>query len=37
MASIRERIEREVRDWPGVEEKPHRFNGGYGTDARTVG
>ena len=27
MASIRERIEREVRDWPRVEEKPHRFNG----------
>jgi hypothetical protein len=27
MASIRERIEREVRGWPGVEEKPHRFEG----------
>ena len=27
MASIRETIEREVTSWPGVEEKPHRFNG----------
>lgn len=27
MASIRETIEREVTGWPGVEEKPHRFNG----------
>jgi hypothetical protein len=27
MASIRERIEREVAGWPGVEEKPHRFEG----------
>ncbi len=27
MANIREKIEREVRGWPGVEEKPHRFNG----------
>ncbi len=27
MPSIREKIEREVADWPGVEEKPHRFNG----------
>ena len=27
MASIRGRIEREVRGWPGVDEKPHRFNG----------
>ena len=27
MASIRERIEREVTGWPGVEEKPHRFDG----------
>ena len=27
MASIRERIEREVTGWPGVEEKSHRFDG----------
>ena len=27
MASIGERIEREVRSWPGVEERPHRFGG----------
>ena len=27
MTSIRETIEREVTGWPGVEEKPHRFNG----------
>ncbi len=27
MANTREKIEREVRGWPGVEEKPHRFNG----------
>ena len=27
MASIREKIEREVSGWPGVEEKPHRFSG----------
>ena len=27
MASIGERIEREVRSWPGVEERPHRFDG----------
>ena len=27
MASIRERIEREVTGWPEVEEKPHRFDG----------
>ncbi len=27
MASIRERIEREVAGWPGVEERPHRFGG----------
>jgi luciferase-like monooxygenase len=27
MTSIRERIEREVAGWPGVEEKPHRFEG----------
>ena len=27
MASIVEKIEREVAGWPGVEEKPHRFNG----------
>jgi hypothetical protein len=27
MASIRERIEREVAGWPEVEEKPHRFEG----------
>ncbi len=27
MASVRETIEREVTGWPGVEEKPHRFNG----------
>ena len=27
MASIAEKIEREVAGWPGVEEKPHRFNG----------
>jgi luciferase-like monooxygenase len=27
MASIRETIEREVAGWPGVEEKPHRFEG----------
>ena len=27
MAGIREKIEREVLGWPGVEERPHRFNG----------
>lgn len=27
MGSIRERIEGEVSGWPGVEAKPHRFNG----------
>lgn len=27
MGSIRERIEVEVSGWPGVEAKPHRFNG----------
>ncbi|MDQ4128521.1 MAG: DUF5519 family protein [Actinomycetota bacterium] len=27
MASIREKIEHEVLGWPGVEERPHRFNG----------
>ena len=27
MASIRERIEREVLGWPGVEKRPHRFSG----------
>ncbi len=27
MESIREKIERQVRGWPGVEEKPHRFEG----------
>jgi Family of unknown function (DUF5519) len=27
MTSIRERIEREVVGWPGVEGKAHRFNG----------
>jgi Family of unknown function (DUF5519) len=27
MVSIRETIEREVMGWPGVEKKPHRFNG----------
>ena len=27
MASIREKIEREVEGWEGVEAKPHRFNG----------
>jgi hypothetical protein len=27
LASIGERIGREVAGWPGVEEKPHRFNG----------
>ena len=27
MTSIREKIEREVSGWPGVEEKPHRFSG----------
>ena len=27
MASIREKIEREVSGWPGVAQKPHRFSG----------
>jgi hypothetical protein len=27
MTNIAEKIEREVAGWPGVEEKPHRFNG----------
>ena len=27
MAGIREKIEREVLGWPGVEERPHRFSG----------
>jgi hypothetical protein len=27
MESIREKIERQVRGWPEVEEKPHRFEG----------
>ena len=27
MTSFKEKIEREVMGWPGVEEKPHRFNG----------
>lgn len=27
MAGIRERIEREVLGWPGVEARPHRFGG----------
>ena len=27
MRSIRERIQVEVSGWPGVEAKPHRFNG----------
>ena len=27
MAGIAEKIEREVAGWPGVEERPHRFNG----------
>lgn len=27
MASIREEIEREVLEWPGVEARPHRFGG----------
>ena len=27
MASIREKIERGVSGWPGVEQKPHRFSG----------
>jgi len=27
MSSIKEKIEREVTGWPGVEEKPHRFGG----------
>lgn len=27
MAAIREKIEREVTGWPGVEAKPHRFAG----------
>ena len=27
MTIIREKIEREVLGWPGVEERPHRFNG----------
>ena len=27
MASIAERIEREVTGWPGVEARPHRFGG----------
>ena len=27
MAGIREKIEREVLRWPGVEERPHRFSG----------
>ncbi|QIN79283.1 hypothetical protein GBA65_13040 [Rubrobacter marinus] len=27
MGEIAERIERELRGWPGVESKPHRFNG----------
>ena len=27
MASIGEKIEREVASWPGVEKKPHRFAG----------
>ena len=27
MTSIRETIEREMAGWPGVEEKPHRFDG----------
>ena len=29
MASIREKIEREVTGWPGVEEEPHRFAGAW--------
>lgn len=27
MASIRERVSDEVKGWPGVEERAHRFNG----------
>ena len=27
MAGIKERIEREILGWPGVEERPHRFSG----------